>query len=319
MQKIYILTEGGLGIGLGHVTRCLAIHKELQKHQVEVKIIIDKMSELPLQIEGEYQYTDWKNIDFLQGFLTEDDQVVIDSYLASINVYEWLAKKVKRLWVIDDNCRLKFPETATIINPSLNAKSLGYSRKVIENDLLGVAYAILREPFQKCVNDVNSLKVKNQWLVTLGGMDILNLIPRIIKEICTKHTEKNFKIIIGADDTCLDEIEMEKQFVSNIELVSYSSADEMKQFMQQSEGVISACGQTVYELLCTGTPFIPIQVVDNQVNNAKGLEQFNIPVCYCFEDLQQRFEEILKNGFKKLPNLVDGQGVKRIVKHIVES
>ena len=95
MQKIYILTEGGLGIGLGHVTRCLAIHKELQKHQVEVKIIIDKMSELPLQIEGEYQYTDWKNIDFLQGFLTEDDQVVIDSYLASINVYEWLAKKSK--------------------------------------------------------------------------------------------------------------------------------------------------------------------------------------------------------------------------------
>src|SRR5699024_5301047 len=112
---------------------------------------------------------DWKNMDFLQGFLTEDDQVVIDSYLASINVYEWLVKNVKRLWIIDDNCRLDFPEKATVINPSLNAKTLGYSKKTIENDLLGISYAILREAFQKV--EYIEIKKSGQWLVTFGGTD----------------------------------------------------------------------------------------------------------------------------------------------------
>ena len=315
MQKIYILTEGGAGIGLGHVTRCLAIYKELQKHQVEVEIIIDKMSELLLQIDGEYQYTDWKNMDFLQGFLTEDDQVVIDSYLASINVYEWLVKNVKRLWIIDDNCRLDFPEKATVINPSLNAKTLGYSKKTIENDLLGISYAILREAFQKV--EYIEIKKSGQWLVTFGGTDLLNVTPRLIREICTQYPKKIFKIIVGSDYHNINEIQIEMQNVKNVILLSNVSAFKMRKLMQESEGVISACGQTIYELLRLRTFFIPVQIVDNQINNAKGLEQIGIPVCHSFEDLKIRFEEVLKTGFPMPPNLVDGQGVRRIVRHMI--
>lgn len=319
MGKVYILTEGGAGIGLGHINRCLAICQELCRRKMVVEMLIYTTSEVCNLSSVQYRLMDWKNIYFLQNEMKQDDQVIIDSYLADISIYNWLAQYVKKLWIIDDNCRLLFPKNATIINPSLNAKSLGYSSKAIENDLLGSRYAILRDSFRMNNNRQISERKNGQWLVTFGGMDVLNLTPKLIAEICHKYPEKFFKIIIGSDYHNVEEIQVQKEKVNNVELLSYVSGEVMVALMQQSEGVICACGQTIYELLCLGTPFIPIKVVDNQVNNAKGLEEIGVHVCYSFQDLKHRFEEVQHNLFFRESNhIVDGLGVERIADRICE-
>jgi spore coat polysaccharide biosynthesis predicted glycosyltransferase SpsG len=42
------------------------------------------------------------------------------------------------------------------------------------------------------------------------------------------------------------------------------------ELMVKSDLAITAAGQTIYELLATQTPFIPIKVIENQENNVNG-------------------------------------------------
>lgn len=315
-KKIYILTEGGTGIGLGHVTRCLAIYQEMVYREIEAEMVVAATSVLPSLARVPHQLLDWGDFVWLDKKITTQDIVMIDSYLASLEIYNFLAAKCHQLWIIDDNCRLSFPDNARIVNPSLNAKEIGYSLPQIKNGLLGVDYAILRSDFLNAeLNQPN--RIDGQWLVTFGGMDLLNLTPRLISEMAAKYTNKNFKIIIAPDYHSIKEIQVASGHMPNVELLPYLSAVEMRQAMQESEGVICACGQTIYELLYVGVPFIPIQVVDNQVNNAKGLRQLGIPVCTCFEELQLQFDRMQNHADWTLGKLVDGKGVERIVDEII--
>lgn len=39
-MKVLILTEGSEDIGLGHVSRCIAIYQALEKHKAKVELLV---------------------------------------------------------------------------------------------------------------------------------------------------------------------------------------------------------------------------------------------------------------------------------------
>ena len=99
--------------------------------------------------------------------------------------------------------------------------------------------------------------------------------------------------------------------------------------MKISDVAISACGQTLNELARIGVPTIPITIIGNQVQQADAFakSQFLRSVIkYQDIDLYKKVEEEMvaladQEERQKLShigkNLVDGQGVFRIIKELV--
>ena len=113
--------------------------------------------------------------------------------------------------------------------------------------------------------------------------------------------------------------------LDNVELFSNIGAETIKDIMQRSDFAITAAGQTIFELLATQTPFIPIQNADNQKINVDGLTKINL--CQdilrhgdelLIERLDEEFRRMLKPTERErfldfLQNKVDGLGSKRII------
>lgn len=299
-NKVYILTEGGHQVGYGHITRCSALYEELEERECDVNFVINGDKEVS-SILGNKKFVlkDWRDKDYLFNLLSENDYVIIDSYLADEEIYEYIADKVKKALYIDDNMRINYPK-GIVCNPSIYGKELSYPLKENIKYLLGIDYVILRKEFinipEKDIKD----KIED-ILITFGGSDITNMTPKVLEELRENYSQVNKHVIIGKGFSNIEEI---KSISDEKTLFYYSlDAEEMKTLMLKCDFAISAAGQTIYELLRVGIPFIPIQVADNQENNIKGLEKIGIKSSeikdldnFKKSDIFCRLRNNLKNG-----------------------
>ncbi|MDD5585101.1 MAG: UDP-2,4-diacetamido-2,4,6-trideoxy-beta-L-altropyranose hydrolase, partial [Candidatus Omnitrophica bacterium] len=141
-MKVNIITEGGHKYGLGHVTRCFALHQEFVKRGISPELIIQGDDELrDIVTNGKYQTFDWMAAkDRLFTIVDKADIIVIDSYLANRKFYEEISKRAATLAYIDDNARIEYPR-GIVVNGSLNAGHLPYPRSKGRKYLLGPQYA----------------------------------------------------------------------------------------------------------------------------------------------------------------------------------
>lgn len=107
MLKISIFTEVGNGYGYGHLTRCTAISDAFFAYGFEASIFV----------RGEGG-VDWEeDISFFESRIANSDIVIIDSYKASLTVYEKASLAAKVCVWLDDFNRLNYP-TGIVHNAS---------------------------------------------------------------------------------------------------------------------------------------------------------------------------------------------------------
>ena len=100
-MNVVILTEGGKNKGFGHVARCSSIYNAFEQFNILPKLIIDgDESVKSILNDVDFEIIDWLN-DL--SVISESDIVVVDSYLANIDIYENIAKKTNLTVYIDDN------------------------------------------------------------------------------------------------------------------------------------------------------------------------------------------------------------------------
>ena len=189
-KRVIIFTEGGIGIGFGHITRCLALYTEIISRGYEVQFIVYGSNIEKILKNENYTNLDWKDIYFLDNLLKKTDYVIIDSYLANKEIYDYIAQKVYKVLYIDDNNRIKYPK-GIILNPSLYI-SFKYTTDNIV--LQGKDYLIIRKDFFNL--DRNQKKIYD-ILITVGGTDIRNITPKLIKILKEINREYKIAIIIG--------------------------------------------------------------------------------------------------------------------------
>ena len=80
-------------------------------------------------------------------YLSQDDIIVIDSYLAGKGLYTEIRQRVKVAAYLDDFNRLEYPE-GIIINGTVGAELIPYKRNFGQHYLLGKDFVILREAFK---------------------------------------------------------------------------------------------------------------------------------------------------------------------------
>lgn len=305
INRVIIFTEGGDNIGFGHITRCSALYEELVGRDIETIFVVygNNIDEI---LEGkEYINTDWKNIEFLKDFLQKDDYIVIDSYLANLEIYNFISTNTKKCMYIDDNNRIKYPK-GVILNPVLY-EDLEY--ETTNPILRGKDYIIVRKEFLKCTQP---LEKNIDILITLGGTDIRNLTPELIKILEELNPNFNIAIVIGKAFDNKKKIENLK--TDKINLFYNISAIEMRDLILKSKFVICGCGQSIHEMLVLKANFFPIIIAENQLNNAKGLQSYELVKeigNWNERDLKEKLLKFFEENLKKRISI--GNGVKNIV------
>lgn len=271
MLKISIITEGGRDIGLGHITRCISLYQGLKERNLLPYCIVngDRSIEGLLDHKG-CEVFDWlkerkKLFSFLQGM----DIAIIDSYLADVEFYKEISRVVKIPVYIDDNKRLDYPR-GLIINGAVNAEDLGYPKNKGMGYLLGTRYVLLREDFW----DVPEKKIKDNIesvLVTFSVNDPRNMTPKVLKTLIDHYPDLAKRVMIGKGFKNRNEIKKFKD--KKTEFIYNPDAEVMKRAALESDIAISAGGQTLFEFARCGIPAVVIAIVDNQLNNIKGLEK----------------------------------------------
>ena len=273
-----------------------------------------------------YKNFNWLDeIERLVHIIEDSDCIIIDSYLAPLEVYEKISNITKFSIFIDDNNRIVYPP-GLIINSSIHANDLNYPFNKEKEYLLGSEYSTLNKTFWKEKKKKIEKPLKN-ILITLGGNDLRNLTPKILKLVSSKFPYLSKKVIIGGGFKNLNEIESIRD--ENTQLIYYPNAEGMKAAMIESDIAISAAGQTSYELASIGVPSILISVADNQIRSAEKFEKLGIDFYAGLWYEKNLFDKITesivklsnfnvrKNMINNAKKIIKADGSKRIVEFIL--
>jgi len=302
-KRVGIFTEGGEGIGLGHLTRCCALAFALQQKGYNSAMFIFSADDVAYVVHPfRARHIDWK-ADI--GSVISKERLsfaIVDSYLASRDVYDAISDILDgKLLIIDDCMRLTYPKSF-VVNPSIYGETLEYPKGDGRRYLLGKDYIILRPDFW----EVGPKKIKDNIeniFLTLGGSADKEILEQIAVFI-QGHSDAYVRI--------LDSYQTKY------------SAVQMREMMSVSGLCISAGGQTMYELARLGVPTISVTLDDNHMLNVKALQEagFSFSAGRIDEDL---FFARLKDGLDYMSDpivrkkcsdagqkAVDGKGAHRL-------
>ncbi|MBP9853719.1 MAG: UDP-2,4-diacetamido-2,4,6-trideoxy-beta-L-altropyranose hydrolase [Candidatus Omnitrophica bacterium] len=324
-----IFTEGGEGIGFGHVTRCLALVEALKKVSFEVELVVQGDKNVEQYLAGQpFRCETWRENKNWELELANIDLAIVDSYLCSKKTLEDIAQVCFTVYV-DDFKRLDYP-AGIVLNGSVAAKSLNYPQDEHSHGtyLLGAEYAILRSEFWIDQPYSVAKKIKTVML-TFGGCDGRRLTEKILPLFKEEPFSAWSKIVIlGRGAKHLMAVEDIKD--KNTEIWTDLSAKEMRRVMQKSDLAISTGGQTLYELARVGVPTIAISAAENQDLNISHFAKGGFLIHagdWHYQDLIQRVREALNQMSSEKErihrsstgrNMVDGQGALRVVKFLKE-
>jgi spore coat polysaccharide biosynthesis predicted glycosyltransferase SpsG len=301
--RITILTEGGSGIGLGHVARCLALAQGIEEYfskyaklkqpgnMVNIELVINGENLPKYMFKGQnfkIKVKDWvKEYKEIEGKLKMADLVIIDSYLAAKRIYDFVHKVllsqgtqssthssiksfIHKLICIDDYNRISYPP-CIVVNGSVNGEKLGYPISSAPDKhmyLLGREYVILRKEFWK-VPKKNIRKKLRDILVVFGGDNHISFSSKVIECLIKFFPGITCHVVTASRNIDNRRLIPES---SNLYVNQYRNLSPlgMRDLMLKCDVAISAGGQTLYELARVGIPTIGICFGRNQLNNLKG-------------------------------------------------
>ncbi|WGS63898.1 PseG/SpsG family protein [Marinitoga aeolica] len=324
-MKIVFRTNGGKSIGLGHVFRCISLAKAIRVINPNARIVFISNDETKeLITKNDFEYVNSENFSDINSIHKENpDLIVFDSYLANNN-YLVKLKKISKLAIFDDNNDIydsSIPDI--IINGNIHAFNLKYDEN--PKKLLGPKYLVMKEEYWN--NDSKSSKkcVNNNILITTGGSDPNKLMIKFVEAL--SDIDINKKIIIGP---MYEEkyIEIIKNKINDSFDLIYKPLF-LKDYIDNSDIVITSAGSTIYEVLTLKKTPIIYTIAKNQELIAKELEKFGVINFgnyknIDFEKLGDFINEIASsiklysNKIQNLSDLYDGKGALRVAKTILE-
>lgn len=313
-MKVAIVTEGFQGTGYGHLTRCLSIYQAFEEKGIQPLYIANCDEEGKKFISNvNLLQVNWLGkSDELINNIKNFDITVIDSYLATLELYKRVYKAVKKVVYIDDYIRIDYPP-GVIINGTVGAESLPYKKDDKHEYLLGIDYMPLRKEFWDVEVPERDGVVKNV-LITFGAQDLRNITPRVLTILLKKFPYYDY-YVVGS------KISAENIPKENVNYYDSVNAERMLELMLKTDLAVTAAGQTTYELARLGIRTIAIGVVDNQKYNLKGWKKVSFieeDIWYDDMMLLEKIERIIR----KVSNyhtsfLFDGQGARRLIEYVL--
>jgi len=318
--QVAIFTEGSREIGLGHISRCLALAEAFKAKESEVRFLVRGDETGKILLSGwKVKFFNWESeASHTEAFLAGTTVAVVDSYTAAPEFYTFVTKRVPITLFLDDFFRLPYPEQAFILNSTAEPD---------ENPrhLFGLEYALLRSAFWKVPKREVKREVK-RVLVTFGGEDLRGLTPAAVSAVREVFPEAECAVVIGPAFSKTD-----FAFDNNlVKLYRNLLAEKMRNLMLASDIAVSAGGQTLFELARTGTPTVVVEVGPDQEKNIVKLSKAGfLSVAGRWDDknlfmaVKSRLMELKSPILRKKQAYagqaaIDGLGARRVAEKILK-
>jgi UDP-2,4-diacetamido-2,4,6-trideoxy-beta-L-altropyranose hydrolase len=289
-MRLLIRADGNRRIGIGHVTRMLALAEEVLGRGGEATLAAVRIDDSLLArarsagVAVERNDLDAGTSDdaaWLAGLARgrAADWVVVDGYRFDHHYQEALASERPRVVVVDDHGLCDRYAADVVLNQNAFATDAMYPRRRPETRLLlGPRYALLRRAFQAAARD-GAAGVEpraTRLLVTLGGADPEDAAARVLAALrLVPGEDLQVRVVSGpsnprrervSDDTRDPRVEM------------LPPADDMIPLMHWAHAAITGAGSTVYELLCLGVPALVVAITRSQIESARALDREGLAV-----------------------------------------
>jgi UDP-2,4-diacetamido-2,4,6-trideoxy-beta-L-altropyranose hydrolase len=333
---LLIRADASIGIGTGHVMRCLALAQAWRRAGGEVLFALAETTPaLVLRLQNEGIRT--CQIAAARGSKNDAAQTV---EIARVHETSWIVadgycfdsawqKQIRdggfHLLVIDDYGHADHYFAEAILNQNVSAQESLYPRREPSSHLLmGPRFVLLREEFLKYTSFSRQIPdVAKRVLVTLGGSDPDNVSGRVVQALST-ISEIEAVVVAGGSNPHLGSLQSAVAARGSwMRLVVDSS--EMPELMAWADVAVIAGGGTMYEAAFMRLPAIVVVVAENQKAGASAMEGSG--VCRLLGWYQTVTTEYISNSVASLladpterkkmsalgRGLVDGEGGSQVV------
>ncbi len=335
-NRIAIRVEGSSKIGTGHVARSLTLAQEFSRRGVESVfclkdvdgLLSDEISRKGFQVSRIPVSASFKE-DAKCFTLTFEKYhcqgAVLDGYDFNQNYLESVRASIPFILSIDDLAETVFCSDM-VLNQNINATAKIYEGKVSSRIklLLGPAYALLREEFNKLHAVPKDFSRVKNILVTFGGADPHNVTLKAIRALERLCGDFRITVVVGVSNPHEQEIK-NYTALSKSQIHVLKNVDHMGELMVDADMAISSGGSTSWELCCLGVPTLQIMLAENQRNVITGLDERGVTINLGWHEdvteemIHQGAANLMADGDKRRAmssrgkSLVDGRGAERVV------
>jgi len=335
-KKVVFRSDASEQIGLGHVTRCLALSEMIEDlFQVEflcrgndarVKQLIMNYGYLYKSIPVNIPYSE--DAVIVSKYSNNKCLIILDGYGFNSEYQATIKDNCYKLICIDDIHEYHF-FADIVINYSLKTRVDDYSCEPYTRLYLGSKYTLLRQPFLKNwhLKNIEKFKPVKKIMIAMGGSDTTNQSLKILQML--KETNLNFEInlIVGHVNQNYniinDWIQSEKNSKLRINLLKSLNAEEMCYQFIINDFLFTTGSVTAMEACCIGIPMIIGIIANNQKETTLSLEEFGVAYSVnCYDKisinlLKKTFLELIRDILRlnelvlKQKKLVDGKTNER--------
>ncbi|MDX1903380.1 MAG: UDP-2,4-diacetamido-2,4,6-trideoxy-beta-L-altropyranose hydrolase [Thermonemataceae bacterium] len=276
-SKIYFRADGNTEIGLGHITRSMALADMLKENFNCVFLVRNPSEILQKQIRESFTLIVLPQTqDYLQEayfiketYLQANDIIVLDGYNFQTDYQKILKTKKIKLVCIDDMHAWHFVADA-VINHAGGVQESEYSCENYTKLYLGTDYALLRKPFLEAAKKERKIEKIEKVFICFGGSDIHNLSQKATEACLTVEKFTEIHVVLGSAYPYFQEFTNFAQEYKKVQIHQNLDAQEMCDLMQHCQLAIAPASSIAYEICAVGMYLITGWYVENQ----KGIYQF---------------------------------------------
>jgi len=329
--RVVFWTTGDVGIGFGHVRRCLSLAEALRTRDTATTFLLDA-GESVVQYVRQHGFEAIVNSGLGGSPVRSVRQaggtaVVVDSYTVPTADLRHLQMEFF-VAAIDDLADRELP-VDVVVNASPARTRSDYRALSSTQYLLGPAYALLRHEFNGQLPHDRIREKVGRVLITVGGSDPNRLTLPLLQWCSTLLPGVTLDVILGPlfDDA----LKEEARSIAPAATYHHDPAN-MRGLMLQSDLAICGGGQTIYELVATGTPAVAISTALNQVVNLTAFERLGM-LDWAGTTSDGRLGDRVSAAIERLAgdcnrrrrmsergrSIVDGAGASRVASALVET
>lgn len=327
---VLIRADAGGRLGIGHVTRMIALAQAIIDLGGEVLIVCASCPEaLEQRILAE-------GIAFhrIPGVLGGGEDLaatlgiakscgaswlVVDGYHFVADYQRGVRNAGHKLMCVDDYGHCELWHADAILNHNLYAPERTFLSSVSGASVLaGPRYALLRREFLNLPTRIPVSGPLRRILITLGGVDQDNATGQVLDLLdATASPSLDVRVLVGAGNPHRESL---SQRTSRHRLEICGPSDDMPAELSRVDGVISAGGGTCFEWLRYQLPAAVVTIAENQEPVAEALAAQDLAVCLGWPKdwaesgaVMAAMERFIANesGTGEKPLMVDGQGARR--------
>jgi spore coat polysaccharide biosynthesis predicted glycosyltransferase SpsG len=268
---VAFVTEGAADVGLGHVSRCLALARALEGEGARATFLVPPepgvaalLADRPVEVATR----PWPTHpgDAIETLSTAaPDVVVVDSYKASPEFFRRLLALGAPVVAVDDIADRPLP-VDVVVNGGVAAESLPYPRDAGTVLLLGSRYALLDPGYADLPARPAPARV-SRVLVTLGGGSCVEDLSAAIG--AADAVVSAGTIDVAAGPFAASELDAAARSARNRVRI-HRGRFGLRSLILEADLAVCGAGMTLYELSAAGTPAVIVCMADNQEPNAAG-------------------------------------------------